>query len=247
MQIFRKILEKISKKKHIYDYIISIGMNCEIMYQIKEHIGAVDSSLLSWAAVPAKSLVKVLKNPKLIFSGEIEEWRECNMWHCQVTNITFHGQKAPAELLDTDGKPDETKIELEKQDTISRVKYLIDKFIHVARSKESKLYILGIHPHFCEYKNEELRVFVQKVFQTIQKIANNASLLIIVSKENINVLKNLDNDTNFFVRVIDHFAPFTQATSPQYVDLRGGKVILSEFRPKNIRKDTKVYKFEKVK
>lgn len=56
-----------------YNYLISIGMNCEVRYQLKQKYGAFDSSLLEWAVVPPQHLIEVLENPHLIFSGEIEE------------------------------------------------------------------------------------------------------------------------------------------------------------------------------
>lgn len=206
-----------------YNYLISIGMNCEVRYQLKQKYGAFDSSLLEWAVVPPQHLIEVLENPHLIFSGEIEEKRAYNMWRCKVTDITFHGKKTVNELLGSDGKPDEMKISQEKEDTISRIKYLSDKFINVAQSEESKLYILGIHPDFCKYKGQELRTLIQKVSDTIQKVAKNASLLIITLAENVEALKDLNNDKNLFIRTINHFAPYNQATNPEYVDLQRGE------------------------
>lgn len=231
--------------EHVYDHLISIGMNCEIRYQLKQKFGAIDSSLLEWAVVPPTHLVEVLKNPHLIFSGEIEEKRAYNMWHCKVTDITFHGKKTVNELLGSDGKPDEAKIAQEKEDTIARIGYLTDKFLNVAHSEDSKLYILGIHPDFCKYKGKELRAFIQNVSDAIQNVAKNASLLVISLAENVESLKDLNNDKNLFIRPIHYFAPYNQATNPEYVDLQRGKELLSEFKPKNVKEDTKVYKFEK--
>ena len=56
-----------------YDYIISIGLNCEIRYQLRKKFGAIESSLLEWAAIYPQHLIDVLKNPNLIFSEQIEE------------------------------------------------------------------------------------------------------------------------------------------------------------------------------
>lgn len=228
-----------------YDHIISIGMNCEVRYQLKQKYGAFDSSLLEWAVVPPQHLTEILENPHLIFSGEIEEKRAYNMWHCKVTDITFHGKKTVNELLGLDGKPDEAKIAQEKEDTVARIKYLTDKFINVARSEDSKLYILGVHPDFCQYKGQELRAFIQKVSDTIQKVAQNASLLIITLAKNVESLKDLNNDKNLFIRTINHFAPYNQATSPEYVDLQRGGELFDEFKPRVISMDSKIYKFEK--
>ena len=148
------------------------------------------------------------------------------MWHCKTTDITFHGKKTANELLGSDGKPDEIKIAQEKEETISRIKYLIDKFIKIAHSEETKLYILGVHPYFCKYKNEELRTFIQRVFEAIQTNAVNASLLVITLAENIEVLKGLDNANNLFIRPINHFAPFNSATNPEYVDLNNTPIAI---------------------
>lgn len=231
---------------HTFTHLISIGMNCETRYQLKQKFGAIDSSLLEWAVVPPTHLVEVLKNPHLIFSGEIEEKRAYNMWHCNVTDITFHGKKTIQELLGEDGKPDEEKIAQEKEDVISRTKYLTDKFIRIAHSEETKLYILAIHPDFCKYTQKELRIFIQNISKTIQKIAVNASLLVITLDANRKFLKGLDNDNNIFIRTVNHFSPYDQATNLDLVDLQSWQEILSEFRLKNVRPDMKIYKFEKM-
>lgn len=231
--------------ERVYDHLISIGMNCEIRYQLKQKYGAFDSSLLEWAVVPPQHLIEVLENPHLIFSGEIEEKRAENMWHCKVTDITFHGKKTVNELLGSDGKPDEAKIAQEKEDSIARIRYLTNKFINVARSEDAKLYILGIHPDFCKYKGKELRAFVRKTSEVIQKTAKNASLLLITLAENVEALKDLNNDKNLFIRAINHFAPYNSATNPEYVDLQWGGTVLSEFKPRALKEDTKTYKFER--
>ena len=228
-----------------YDYIISIGLNCEIRYQLRKKFGAIESSLLEWAAIYPQHLIDVLKNPNLIFSEQIEELPKFNMWKCCLTNMTFHGKKLVNELLDQDGNRDEEKVAIEKQDTICRIKYLSNKFIKIANSEFSKLYVLGIHPDFCKYKNEELLTFVQNVSETICKIAKNASLLIIVSQEDFNTINILDNDKNLFIRQVKHFAPYNKSTSPEYVDLESGDKIFSEFVLKEQKVDNKIYKFEK--
>ena len=55
----------------------------------------------------------------------------------------------------------------------------------------------------------------------------------------------LDNAENFFIRILDHFAPYDKATSPLHVDLAGAAKLRQEFVPKKqqINKE-KRYKFE---
>ncbi len=206
-----------------YDYIISLGLNCEVRYQLGKNYGAFDSSLLEWAVSSPESLARIIENPSLVFSGKIEEMRDYNMWRCKVTNTVFHGKSTVGELLRPDGKVDEEKIALEKRDTISRIRHLSDKFTSVARSLDSKLYIVGIHPEFCKYSGSELRAFVKLISSTISRSCNNSSLLVVTIKENLDSIKNLGNETSLFIRAIDHFSPFNRATNPQYADLNGWK------------------------
>lgn len=232
---------------HIYDHLISIGLNCETRYQLKQKYGAIDSSLLEWAAVSPKYLSSVIRNPNLIFSAEIEEDPNVNMWRCKATNISFHGKSKPKDLLDNNGKRDKIKVAKEKEDTVSRIKYLSKKFITIAQSPDTKLYILGVHPHYYSYdfKKEQFRWWVQTIFNAIQEIAQNASLLVICTAEFANMISDLNNEHNFFVRTYNNWAPHDKATIPEYVDLQRGKELLSEFKPKDVKEDTKVYKFEK--
>ena len=120
-----------------------------------------------------------------------------------------------------------------------------EKFTNVARSQDSKLYVLGIHPEFCKYKGSQLRAFVKLISSTIFRNYNNASLLIVTIKKDVDSIENLENETTLFVRAIDHFAPSSQAANPQYADLEGWGRVIKPFKPKQIMSDTKLYKFER--
>lgn len=230
-----------------YDHLISIGLNCEIRYQLQKRFGTLDSSLLAWASVNPRYLCDVLKDPHLIFSGNIHELPRYNMWRCLVTDITFHGARTVAELRDNSGHRDENKVAVEREDTISRVHYLCDKFTCTAQSTESKLYIIGIHPRFCKYKGRGLKKFIYNLSDTIQSIAVNASLLVVAAKDTTPMeIKELDNKRDIFVRFIDHFAPRNSATNSQYVDLKRGGIVFNEFRPRVVKTKNKTYKYEKM-
>lgn len=228
-----------------YDRLISLGLNCETAYQLCKIFESVESSLFHWASIPAEQLVPVLKNPARIFSHKIIEEPAANMWRCAVTSISFHGTHLPEELLDENGSRDKEKLRFELKETISRIDYLRDKFSITARSGESKLYILGLHPFFS--RNVEPVPFALEVFETVQAIAKNASLLVIAEENLREVLTPLDNDTNFFVRFLDTFAPLDKVTIPHYVDLKHAHEIFSEFVPARLPKKDKLYKFEREK
>lgn len=236
-------MDKIRK----YDRIISLGLNCETSYILFKKYGGVESSLFQWASIPAVNFIEVLNNLSLIYSGKIIEEPNINMWKCAVTNIYFHGVHTPQQLLDEEGKRDMEKVRAELKDTIGRVRYQCDKFRIIAKSAETKLYVLGLYPRLCPQSNEKRTAFLQELFTTLQNIAQNASLLVFVEKSmQSEEILALDNKENFFIRILDHFAPQDKATNPLHVDLAGSAKILEEFAPKKqpIKKD-KLYKFER--
>lgn len=227
-----------------YDRFISLGLNCGISYQLCKKFGTVESSLFQWTRIPAEQLIPALKNPARIFSHKIIEEPTANMWRCAVTSISFHGTHLPDELLDENGSRDKEKIRRELKDTISRIHYLRDKFSITARSGESKLYILGLHPFFS--RNTAPVPFIREVFETLQSIAQNAALLVIAEENMRAELTPFDNNANFFVRFLDTFAPIDKVTNPYYVDLKHGSEIFSEFVPaRTLPQKDKHYKFER--
>ncbi len=231
-------------KKKTFNHIISIGLNCEISYQLKEKFGFVESSLLSWAVVNPEKLIDVLKNPHLIFSGDITELVDYNMWRCQMTGMIFHGKKTVAELCDNNGNRDKTKISTERKDTLSRIGYLCDKFVKIAQNNESKLFVLGIHPDFYKLPEADLKTFIRHIADIIKTHMVNASLLVILDKTYSVDMKNIETN-KLFIRFINRFAPYDKATDSTLVDLKSGHKIFDEFQPKQIIKSNKVYKFEK--
>lgn len=228
-----------------YDRFISLGLNCETSFILYKKYGDMESSLFQWASVPAKNLIQTLNNPDCIYSGKIIEEPKVNMWKCAVTNIFFHGKHKTTELLDKNGNRDKEKIRAELKDTIGRIQYQREKFRIMAKSAETKLYVLGLYPPLAHRTNEERTAFLQELFTTLQNMAKNASLLVFVEKSmQTNEILTLDNDTNFFIRILDHFAPPDKAVSEQHVDLAGSSKILEEFALNRQSKTRKHYKFE---
>lgn len=239
----KKFMDNIRK----YDRLISLGLNCETSFILYKKYGGAESSLFQWATVPAANFIEVLNNLSLIYSGKIIENPQTNMWQCAVTHINFHGIHSPQELLDGHGKRDMQKVRAELKDTKERILYQCEKFYAVAKSTETKLYILGLYPLLCPRTNEERIKFLQELFAALQHIAQNASLLVFIEKSmQTDEILALDNNTNFFIRILDHFAPPQKAVSPLHVDLAGSAKILEEFAPKKQQiKKNKLYKFER--
>lgn len=205
-----------------------------------------DSSLFQWAGIPASTSINALTNPKIIYSQEIIEDSNANMWECSVSKIKFHGRHFPHELLDKSGNRDEKKIQLERSDTVGRIRYLCKKFINVAKSKDTKLYILGLHPDFFDIPAEEHTNFLKEFYAGLQSISKNASLLVIAKEElKTKELLALDNGSMFFIRFVRQFAPSMDATNTTYMDLEGYNNIFQEFSPNKSFTRKKSYKFNK--
>lgn len=227
-----------------FDHIISLGQNCELGFHLRNKFGFVESSLFTWASVGAEDLGKVILNPGLIFSGGIEEWQNCNMWKCMVTNIAFHGQKRPEQLKNERGERDLAKIQEQKEEVISRVRHLGQKFQTVASSQASKLYILILRPDFLPLNEGRIKNYVSGVFEALQKTAKNFALLVILhEKYNTRQIKELEND-RVFVRFLHHFAPIDKANETELLDLKSSHVIFEEFQPSVIQQQNKVYKYD---
>lgn len=230
-----------------YDRFISLGLNCETSFLLYKVYGGAESSLFQWATVPAAKLLEVLGNLSLIYSGKIIEDEKTNMWKCAVTHINFHGVHTPAELFDEHGKRDKEKVRAELKNTKERIEYQCEKFLVLAKSTETKLYVLGLYPGLCPRTNEECVTFLKELFASLRRMAQNASLLVLVEKSMQTAeIMALDNNTDFFIRILDHFAPYDKATSALHVDLAGAAKLRQEFAPKKqqIKKST-LYKFER--
>lgn len=228
-----------------YDKLISLGLNCEISLILLKHFGDMDSSLFQWAGIHASRYINTLNNLQLIFSQDIIEDPNANMWFCPVSKMKFHGKRTPQELLNENGERDEKKIAAERQDTIGRIHHLCEKFTLVANSAETKLYILGLHPTFYDKPKDECVKFLQEFYTTLQHLANNASFLVII-EENMKKqeIMELDNDSTFFIRCIHHFAPSECATSIENINYERYAEIFKEFSPKQILTRKKSYKFD---
>ncbi len=230
-----------------YDRLISLGLNCETSFILYKIYGGAESSLFQWATVPAANFIEVLGNLSLIYSGKIIDDPKTNMWKCAVTHINFHGVHTPQELLDEHGKRDSKKVRAELLNTKERIEYQCEKFLVIAKSAETKLYVIGLYPGLCHRTNEGRVKFLQELFAALRRMAKNASLLVFVEKSmQTDEIMALDNDTDFFIRILDHFAPYDKATSALHVDLAGSAKILQEFAPKKQQiNKSNLYKFER--
>lgn len=222
-----------------YDEIITLGQNCELAFKIMQSFGAIESYLFTWALVPPYHIFDALENPSLIFSEEIVELKEVNMWRCSRTDLTFHG-KSSVQALDKDEK----KRDMEKQEVISRVRYLSDKLQKVLKSDKKKLFAIEIHNDLFKFSIPELILYISKLFNVLNRLSSNFDLLIILGKDfNIDEIKSLQNN-HLFIRFVEYFAPYNQATTKSLMDLSSSKKIFKEFQLKTKLRKIKMKKIK---
>lgn len=229
-----------------FEHLISLGMNCEIAFQLNRIFKYVESSLLTWTGVHHDHLHEVLQNPNLIFSGGIKDLPAINMFCCLKTNFSFHGKTPISDMPASDSDEFAKFIATERQDVIERIKHLADKFNKQAHDSSSKLYILGIHPQFYREQSEKLDKYLADIADIIhEQYCNAAVLFIIPSKYEQCKFQLCSNCGNAWLRRIEHFAPYDKATFTEYMDIAAYDNIFAEFQPSSQKQSAKVYKFQK--
>lgn len=233
------------RKVKAYDHVISIGLNCETSSHLLRKYGAIESSLFSWGGVfvqpvaddKAYSLADIIANPKLVFGGEIQNRINDNDFYCDFTKTAFHGKSFVQQLKDENGQFRAADLLRERDDTIGRINYLSDKFMKVAALPDTKLYVLGIQPHFFPYPETDLYRFITDVFNAILRNTLNGSLLVVVPRSNFSEeIHQLDDNKRLFIRFVNYFTPNEHVNTREYMDLDGWDLILDEFIPTRLKK-----------
>lgn len=220
-----------------FDHIISLGWNCEPSFQMKLHLGFVESFPFSWCGIyDHEVLLKVLNNKNIIFSGDIQEFPNVNMWLCKTANITFHAQRKAKDFIKFTGEELKQEKKKELEDLKNKINYLFTKLENIWASEKKQLYILTINKD-----NKNFLEFIKDLDNLLRDKTKNYSLLIILSKEQYSDSYK-DNDHIFF-RYINNFSPNNKVTDLNYCDLEGWKNIFNEFKPNVIKKNNKKFKF----
>ena len=220
-----------------FDHIISLGWNCEPSFQMKLHLGFVESFPFSWCGIPEQEvLLKVLKNKNIIFSGDFQESPKVNMWLCKVSNINFHAQRKAKDFLKFTGEELKREKKKELEDLKNKISYLFTKLENVWESEKTQLYILTINKD-----NKNFIEFIKNLDNILKEKTKNYSLLIVLSNDQYSELYN-DSDHIFF-RYVNNFSPADKVTDLNYCDLEGWGNIFNEFKPNIIKHINKKFKF----
>lgn len=218
-----------------YDHVISLGYNCEVSFQFFKKYKFVESSLFAWVNTETcQNLINALKHPDLLLSRGLREVEP--MWLDIATGISFHGKTKRDGL--------ETTEEI-KQELISRIAYLKEKFFRTASDGKKNLYVFKyppITPVAGLDTADRLHSDINWLYEALKDIIkNDFDLLIILEKK---TFPEISFDCgNLFVRYVDFYTPADRVTSKPY-DKKSYDRIFSEFRPAFKLPKTKHFKFE---
>ena len=225
------------KKENGYNYIISLGYNCEVAYRFLKFFRFEESSLFNWTySKTIDDLISTLNNFEEL--GKNSFHLPNPLWECKNTHIRFHGKCDMSMCIKN--TENEKILEEDLKDLEGRIQYLKKKFTDIAQNDESKLYIYKIKKEDITGDIEDKLLNLHKA---LVKIGANNFKLLIVSEETAGTIPN---NPLYITRTVKYFAPNDNVTSKKCFN-NGWDDIYAEFyqnkRHKKPRK--KQYKFER--
>ena len=235
----RRLVNKLFKNgDNCYDYILSLGYNCEVAYRIVKYYQSESSGLFNWSySNTIDELIYALNHFEEIGTGGFEDPNY--LFECKNTHIFFHG-RAPMEVyMNNTATAEEKNADLEE--LVSRLEYLKTKFLKMLRNDNRKLYIYKIKDKdIDENVNEKIKTLKQCLLSNGGK---NFDLLIVAQESQREKFTLIDNE--YKVRFVNKFPPDENVVENKYK--RNWNNIFREFYPKLpfIQFKNKKYKFDK--
>ena len=195
--------------------IYSLGMNCEVAFQIQKYLGAIESSLFNWVLIDDDDLfIEALNNLDDIFQKKHFHRPSPNMFMDEKYKMFFHSRHSAKELFDDNWNIinqtlyNETVFELE-----SRIKYLKEKFKNQLSLAEDKMFLRKIWLPDLEIEERIIQInhtvgFIKNLYKYLNCNTNNFKLIIVVDKKHyFKELIALEDD-NLKIRAVDFFSPW---------------------------------------
>jgi len=210
-----------------YEKFISLGLNCEISFQLRRLQGGdIDSYIFSWADLRSMgALLDCLRQGPAIFEAPMTPLT-IDMLHLARHKVSFHGKTKLEDMLLPDGTYDPQKLELSRREIISRHTYLFSKFNTVMDSGKSILFLLKPRPEFDSCDPGYVRQSAIDVRDLLRKQHPNSVFDVLVLQEQKYQEPNwsLENIQN---RYLAHFAPNSTSWD---ADIPSWDAIFNEFK-----------------
>lgn len=224
-----------------YDVVSSIGVTCEVSFNLNRFHGFVDSYPLIWAFVHSLGrLPGLIENPTSLASEQkMEHNYEHNMVRFTDIDVSFHCKGMPADLLGPDGKVDEKKAQAERDELKSRLAYLAGKWKNLLQDPARSVLCI-LTPWEEESTTEEILA----IYNALRKYPGTDLLVVLTGKEK-KISASALRSRGVFVRYITRHPPHDKTTDLQANDIPGWNRICHEFPPLNRKITDKVFKYEK--
>lgn len=225
------IADLFRKKENKFDYIFSLGYNCEPMFRFVRYFKFEESSIFNWAGfLSVQHLVDTLYNFDSIALNGFSD--PTPLYECNNTHIRVHGK-----FYDAAEDKNEDVIKKDKVYLEEKFAYLKEKFKRILKDDSKKLYVAKIMDKDVDEKQMDA---LYKAFVDIG--ANNFKLLFVCQEK---ALKGDYSAKPYLVRTVKYFASDEDVTNKKYFK-NGWDKIFDEFyctNLKNLKK--KKYKFDK--
>ena len=231
-----------------YKNIVLLGENCELAYQYVKNLGDPDSGLFNWSFVFDKTkLLNLICNPENIDNSTVNYRTNYAMIAFNDLGCSFHCKKNVTELTDKNGKPDLIEYKKEEKNLREKNRYLAKKLQKIYKSNNSKLFIYKAQLLSKENVDDYIE-FLNKLSCVLNKKTKNYKILFIVTKEFYSIFhEHYKNDSYIYIRQVNNFTEIGDAVNNNVTDNEGWSRIFEEFCPNNIKKHSKVYKYENKK
>ena len=221
------------KRENKFDYIFSLGYNCETAFRIYRFFKFEESCLFHWSGTPStKGLIFALNNFDLIGTGGFEAPNP--LWECKNTHMRFHGKTDMSLYINNQATPD--ILENDKKDLTERIAYLKEKFLKILKDNSKKLYVYNLRTNDISEDN------IKELYKTLKNMGGQNFKLLVVTEKSANF--NPQPSENIIYRTVDFFSPDDEVTSEKYFN-SGYDKIFEEFYCTRRPSKKKKYKFEK--
>lgn len=185
-----------------YDYIMSLGYNCEVSFRLIDYYGTINPFLYSWSFELDRELfLKSLLNINSIFTEEISV-ADDHMFKCDQYQIKFHPRY---EIFPQYGEYTKEQYDEALKELQSRISHLKEKTITAFQSDKKKLFFIKV-----ENKGEENNIeYIKNLYSTLKNICYKDSFTIVCVLEKKALTKKIKRieNTNLLICSLRSFAP----------------------------------------
>ena len=232
---FRALMARSRQKK--FDHVVVLGCACETAFRFYRRWGFLDSSLFAWAnSRNLVTLTAALHDLPFVCSGALTFEPRSRMWHCENSDIYFHGRLAPGATM-----PGEDALAEDQAELRSRIGHLREKLLRCAADNSRTLYA-----YMLDRKDAESPALLHDLSALEHELAGVThgewTLLIICERR---FRKRLPPDGGHLaVRTVAEFNPRSDAVNPKTGDSAGWDAVFTEFAPAVILPKAHAFKFE---